>query len=132
MGIFAGQKGDPIPITYSAGNYTGSSSMTWSAVTQVIAEYCADSGFVRLRLAVTGSTVATVDTTLRFTYPSTILPAEAVQVPFAYSDNGTIGVGIASVTVGGTYISLQKPAAANWSASTTSTNVFVDITFRNK
>lgn len=133
MGVFSGQLGDPNPVAFLAGNFTASGSMTWTVGSgdQTMFEYVSTGGFCRVRCNLVTTTVGgTPSTGLLITIPNSLTSKEVVIVPFYYSDNGTTDCGYASTSVGGTLITLNKPAAANWSASTDATAIFVDISFR--
>lgn len=121
-------------VSFSGGNFVGSSSMTWTV----------DSGDVGTNsYLVTGSKVdwtlglnttsigGTPNGELRVTLPGGFTATgTSTNGTCAITDNGTPGTGAWVASAGNTYVAIFKDlSAASWSASTNATSIRCMITF---
>lgn len=107
--------------TYSAGNFTGNGSMTWTVDDADEQIFWIEIGKVMIVVFdIRTSTVGgSVNTTLQLTVPNSRTGLYG-QGTFAYSDNGTAGTGWYQVN--GTVIQLFKSTSTpNWTLSTNAT-----------
>lgn len=120
-------------VEFSAGNFTGNGSMTWTlaAGDQTTFAYTMVGKTMTVALNLVTTTVGgTPNTTLQVTIPGgftaakTIFNAAALLVDNAARTTGSIGV-----ASGSTIISIVRTDAANWTASTDNTAVLGEITF---
>ena len=117
---------------FSAGDFTGNSSMTWTVAAGDVAThaYTITGKTMTVNFVLNGTTVGgTPNFALQMAIPASKTATKAVQVPAYMIDNGTRGLGFASVAAGGTQISIIKSDASNWAASTDATYVYGSITF---
>lgn len=121
-------------VSFSAGNFTGNGSMTWTVASgdQAVFSYVEIGKTMVVTVNVVTSTVGgTPASTLQIKVPNsrTIGSAQA-SGSFHYIDNGAAGTGLWVATAGGTTISLFKTALAPaWTASTDNTYVYGTFVF---
>lgn len=127
-----GSYGTWYAVTFAAGTFTANGSMTWTVESgdQITLAYTQMGQRVELAFTIRTSSVGgTLNTTLRITLPAGLVAARAVTVPCRVNDNGTLGPGWASVTAGGTVLSIVKEDESNWAAATNTTGVEGILTF---
>ena len=123
------EPGDPIDVTFAAGNYTGDASMTWTVASSdsEVFRYQQRGRTVRVEVMVFTSTVGgTPSTTLRVAMPGGFTPSVNATSRSAFvaayiSDNGTEGIGRTNFSA--TNIEFVKVPSANWAAATDTTRV---------
>ncbi len=118
---------------FSAGNFTGSSSMTWTVGSGDVEtyEYAMVGKMMTVLFSINTTTVGgTPDTALKIAIPGSKVAAKAAYNAMAViSDNSSLTTGNARVSAGGTTIQIFRTDAANWTASTDATSVRGQITF---
>lgn len=114
------------PFTPTRGAATG----TWTAGTVSRAKYQIIGKTMFVDLYVTGSTLSNITANLTVTVPGSKTAAAITNCVYAYSDNGTVGYGVAQVA-GGTTITLYKDvlASTNFAASVTNTTIALLMEF---
>lgn len=127
---FAGEWTD---VAFSAGNFTGSGSMTWTvgSIDQVTLAYMIVGHTMTVAFYIDTSTVGgTPSTELRIAVPGgyTIAGRTMRSAGFA-SDNGTIGPCMVQAGVGQTFLQIFNSTFTPWAASTDTTMVSGQITF---
>ena len=122
-------------VTYAAGNFTGSGSMTWTVQSgdQVTYAYRLADDVMTVWFALTTTSVGgTPDLSLRIAIPAGKTSAITTAMPAGLSiDNGSTPAGPTRVLVaaGDPYIYLQRYDGANWAASANLTYAYGVITF---
>lgn len=119
--------------TFSAGDYTGSGTVTWTVavgdVTLNSWRQFGDTMFVSANVITT--TVAGTGNVLRLTIPNSKTAAESVSGPCLAGDNSaTYAPALCRVVSGNTYIEILKYDASNWTASTDTTRVAFQLSFK--
>ena len=117
-------------VTYAGGNFTASSgSWTVDAGDQTTFAYAEIGKIMIVTFDIQTSSVSATPGNLAIAIPNGRTAARAMSAgTFAYNENGSAGVGPASVS--GTSISLFKTLAGTaWSASTNTTRVQGTISF---
>lgn len=115
---------------FSAGNFTGSASMTWTVAAGDVGTFAyIESGKeMTVAFAIQTSTVGgTPATYLQITIPNSKTASKVIYNSCRVIDNGTASIGMCRAN--GTLIQIFKADAANWSAATDATEVFGEITF---
>ena len=128
----AGSDGSWTSVSFSAGNFTGNGSMTWTLASGDQTTFAYNLRGKTMTVAwylVTTTVGGTPNTALQIAIPASKTANRTVLTPFYYSDNGTPGVGFAQVSASGTVIQLFKPDVSNWSAATNATYAYGEITF---
>jgi hypothetical protein len=119
--------GDWIAVTFAAGDFTASASMTWTvAAPDVTAfRYRQLGTLVQIDLIVEASTVGgTPSTYLQVTLPNGFATTAASRTFVLVDDNaGGIVGGFMDTTAAGTLLKFGRTAGANWSAATNATAV---------
>lgn len=124
--------GSWIPVTFSAGNFTGANSQTWTlqAGDQVEFSYLLDGDTMTVTLYLQTTTVGgTPDPALRVAIPLGKTAKRHHWVPAHISDNNTNATGFLAVEPGNTNILIYRATFANWSAATNTSWVRGQITF---
>lgn len=124
--------GEWINVTFSAGNFTGNGSMTWTLASgdQTTLKYTLIGKTMIVSFVLATTTVGgTPNTSLRIAIPGGFTAAVAMSAPCEVSDNGTSTRSMADVAAGGSNIVITKAAGGNWSASTDNTAVRGQIAF---
>lgn len=119
--------------TFSAGNFTGNGSMTWTVAAGDVTTYAytvVGKKMTVLFNIVTTTVGGTPNSSLQIAIPGSFTAAKAVFSTFNYNDNGAArAIGVAQVAASGTNILLQTMTGANWTAATDNTHVQGQITF---
>ncbi|MHB1260323.1 MAG: hypothetical protein ACYC2H_01265 [Thermoplasmatota archaeon] len=118
--------GTPSDITYSAGNFTGSGTITWTVESgDVLSNHYVEFGKTMLwTFAVGTTTVAGTGEQLRITIPNSRTAAKASSGACVGSDNASVVSVFGQVVSGNTYLQLTKDVnGGNWSAATNTTQV---------
>ena len=119
-------------IAFSAGNFTGSGTITWTVASgdQITYAYTVKGKSVTLSWYIATSSVSGTGAELRIAIPAGMTSTRQVRTSYWYSDNGTEGTGLAWQIAGEAFIRLYKSStASNWSAATDNTTVAGQITF---
>jgi hypothetical protein len=117
---------------FSAGNFTGSDSMTWTVASGDVGTYAYQIIGKTMVLAINlnATTVGgTPAVALRVTIPASKTATKGIVSGLLILDNLVRSIGIISIAAGQTYISFQKTDNAAWTASTDQTYVLGEITF---
>lgn len=117
-------------VTFNAGDYTGSGSMTWTLTSGDvgISKWVQIGKTMHVHLVITTTTVGgTPSTGLRVAIPGGVTVSGASRGVYWYSDNGTEGFG--GYVVNPTYIEFFKAGGGNWAASTNNTSIFASVVF---
>ena len=124
--------GAPIAVTFSAGNFTGNGSMTWTvgAGDQGTFQYTQRGKLLRVALQVVSSTVGgTPNTHLQVAIPGGFTAGGTCRVGCSLLDNSIADIGVAGVTSSTTVIYVMLRAGGNWAASTDGTHVYFSFEF---
>jgi hypothetical protein len=128
--------GEWINVTFSAGNFTGNGSMTWTLASgdQVTFKYTLIGKTMIVSVVLQTTTVGgTPNTDLRIAIPGGFTAAVAMVSPCDIVDNGTFPTtsarGRMSVAAGATQIVINTATGGNWTASTDQTHVRGQIAF---
>lgn len=121
-------------VSFNAGNFTGSGSMTWTVDSgdQGTNAYSVVGSQVTWTFGFSTTTVGgTPSSELRVTLPGGFTATgTSTNGTLVYADNGTVGSGLWVVSAGNTYAALYKDIAAqNWSAATNATSIRAMIVF---
>ena len=118
--------------SYSAGNFTAGGSMTWTVDIGDITTYAYQiiGKTMTVVFFITATTVAgTPAINLIIAVPASKVATKTISNTLYYSDNGTIGAGLVSITAAGTSINLYKSGFSNWTGATNTTAVYGELTF---
>ena len=118
--------------TFSAGNFTGNASMTWTVASGDVLTYeytIMDKIMTVIFRIVTSTVGGTPDTDLQIAIPASKTAAKAALNPILANDNGSQAIAYAGVTASASVIFIQKVGAGAWAAATDATGVFGQITF---
>jgi hypothetical protein len=124
--------GDWVDAVFSAGNFTGSGSMTWTLTSpdQRLLAYTRIGKTIIVRFYIIASSVGgTPATFLQITIPDGLISADHGRTLCWASDNGTPTTASVIVSPSGTTLSIGRLDGANWSAATNTTEVAGEITF---
>lgn len=120
--------GAAVAVTYSAGNFTASGSMTWTVDSgdQVKFAYVQRGKFVQFFVVLTLTTVGgTLSNELRIALPNGFTAAYEQWSPFFGGYDSSVWVAVtASLQAGGTYLSIQKSGSGNYVAATNTTSLY--------
>ena len=119
-------------VTFSAGNFTGNNSMTWTldSADQTMFAYKLLGKTMVVAFTLQNTSVGgTPSTILLITIPASKTSAKAVWNPVRIKNNGTLSTGTCYVDSSSTTISCLLIAQGNYSASTNNTDVTGEITF---
>ncbi len=111
---------------FNAGDFTANGSMSWTVeIADVInLSYALDGQKMDVLFDIRNTSVGgTLNNTLRMTIPNGKTAAKDTTTVIAIWDNGTRTGGLASVTAGGTIISIERLDGANFAAATNNTQV---------
>jgi len=126
------EQGDPIDIPYNSGDFTATGSMTWTVESGDLKYFAYILKGTTLQVAVRielSSVGGTPDVALQVLIPAfTVLTLPAIELPARVNNNGTIEIGYFR-DGGGNILQFLRPGAANWSASTNNTAVFMNYFF---
>lgn len=117
---------------FSAGNYTGSGSMTWTVDAGDVTTfaYMINGKMMTVSFYIIGTTIAgTPSDTLRIVIPASKTATKTMSAPCSISDNGTPNAGAVRVVASGTSIEITRDDNANFTAATDATSVTGQITF---
>jgi hypothetical protein len=122
-------------VSFSAGDFTGSGSMTWTVEAGDVTafRYLKIGKTLWVSFYIVTTTIAgTPSTALQIKIPGSYAAATAMLVPVLLTDNGTRATGYASVVADATVITVSRTDQANYGASTNQTNVYGQIAFEIK
>lgn len=125
----------PIPVAFSAGNFVGSGTVVWTVGSGDFSylQFVQVGRWVDLNFTLDNTTVAGSGQYLKMLLPNSFAcfnsTGSGYHNPFRYIDNGTLGIGMASVFAADTYLYLEKYDRTNWAASTNNTGVRGSIRF---
>lgn len=118
-------------VTFAAGNFTGSGSMTWTVASgDVVSHKYVEIGKTMIVTLVVNTTTVggTPSSELRLVIPNSRTAAGTTYGSFSGKNNGSAMTGTWGVTSGNTYISFFVDASAtNWTASTDLTSIFATV-----
>ena len=135
--VTAHEQGQWITPTFSAGNYVASSAGTWTVGAVTTGAYYLKGTTLSVKFDITLTTVAQSGA-----QPTALLIAAAAyggftstaiwSQPCLYNDNagGILAGLVQSPSAGSPFIAIEKLTAAQWSASTTATSVYVGVSFQ--
>jgi hypothetical protein len=129
------EQGAWIDIPFSAGNYTGRGSMTWTVAAQNEFSYYIKGRNCSLNINVSSTTVGgTLNTTLLVTLPNgyTLVTGERIVNTCRVSDNGTVAAGFfeARDDISTTAVGTRLMSGANWAASTNNSTSQGQVDFK--
>jgi hypothetical protein len=122
--------GEWTAVSYSAGNFTGSGSQTWTVDNADIAvySYMLVGKTLYLKFAADTTTVGgTPSTDLLIAIPGGFTANHPATGHLFFINNGVNGVGLALANNGGSTVRCLLPTLGNWTASTNNTSVYVMI-----
>ncbi len=122
-----------IPVTYTAGDFTGNGAMTWTveAGDLLTFAYMLVGKTVTVAVFIVTTTVGgTPNTTLQVKIPGSLVATKDMMVAGPVVDNSTYGMGRISVAPSGTNIVIQKSDVTNWAAATNTTAVAFVFSFQ--
>lgn len=126
--------GEPIPIAFSAGNFTGSGSMTWTVDEAFVSTlvYTLRGDMLTVAWAIHNTSVGgTLSDELRIALPAGFVSAAQMWGVLSWlDDNATPTTGSVFVDVGDTSIRMFRTDLANFSAATLATAVAGTITLK--
>lgn len=133
--VISHDQGAMITPVFSAGDYTGNGSMTWTVDSGDVqtCSYILRGRILTMHVAILTSTVGgTLNTSLRRAIPGGYVANEVINVPCRVLDAGTWLTGVAAVGTGGTVLAFLRDltGATNWSAATNNTLVVAAISFK--
>ncbi len=110
--------GDWIDVPYGTVAFTGDAAAWTVGATDVIAlRYTLIGHTLKYNVYIDTTSVTVGNNFLIVPFPPGFKAAASLEKPFAYSDNGTLGTGIAQVLSGGTTIRFFTATVANWAAT---------------
>lgn len=124
--------GAPLHVAHTAGNFTGSASMTWTvdSADQVTYSYVQNGKKLFTTVNISSSSVGgTPSTTLQITLPLGFVCSRSFLVPSIAVDNGTLAHSYVNPTAGGTILRVFLFSGGNWTAATNTTNVLATCEF---
>jgi hypothetical protein len=124
--------GEWTAVAFNAGNFTGNGTITWTVAASDVTTfaYTLIGKTMIVLFSIQTSTVAGAGTRLQILIPNSMTAAKASTIVLLTNDNGTLAIGFASVSAGGTQISIAPNlTGANWTASVDNTGVFGQIAF---
>lgn len=122
------EQGAWITRTFVAGNYTGSSSMTWTVASGDVTRdaYWLKGRTLHFQTTISTSDIANGDLNLFIAIPGGFTSAGAPRGPATVADNSVFQLGEWGTSASGTTVSIQKLPAGNWTNGTATTAVRVD------
>lgn len=121
--------GAAITVAYSAGNFTGNGSMTWTvdSADQVVFKYIQRGRWVTVFATLNETTVGgTPSTQLLVTIPGGFTVTSTLELPvMRATDNGTVLNAFMYLSGGSTQIAARRADTSNWTASTNATYINV-------
>lgn len=121
--------GEWTSVAFSAGNFTGNASMTWTVASgdQTTFAYMEIGKTMFFSVELSGTTVGgTPDTELRIAIPNSRTAAKQMGGSFDAIDNGVSRAGRWHTNAAGTIIVLKRADTAAWTAATDATNISVE------
>ncbi len=119
--------GDWADIPYGSVAFTASGTMTWTvpAASQLRFRSMLIGHTLFLGFTFSATSVsAPLSTALILPLPTGMVGHGTLQeTPYIYSDNGTLGTGIAQILAGANHVNLLTATAGNWSASVGASSV---------
>jgi len=119
-------------VTFSAGNFTGNGSMTWTLTSpdQVYFGYAIRGKLMTLHFQLdTTSVGGTPNSQLQITIPLSKVATRTKTGTCRIIDNGTSSIGFCFVSASGTVVSIALGSAGTWAASTNATYIQGEIEF---
>ena len=117
--------GSPISVTYAAGDYTGSGTITWTVAEADVLRYAyyQIGKTLWINSYTDATTVSGTGTQLRITLPNSFAIAGRNQARLAYvADNGTARAGLIQADDAATYVFFNPDlVGGNWAAATNAT-----------
>lgn len=112
------EPGAPITRAFSAANYSGSSSMTWTVAAATVDSYVQRGRSLQYLLHISGTVGGSVNTALQITLPGGFTAAKPMYQPIISNDGGVQQWGIAQSFASSATLQLFKAAstAGNWVA----------------
>jgi hypothetical protein len=129
---YSGAQGEWTAYSFSAGDFTGSGSMTWTVTSGEVttAEYTLIGKTLLVNFSFDATTVGgTPDVLLQWKIPGGYVSNKEVTIPVFLNDNGTQAIGFAFIAAGATLIQFKKVGGPNWNAATTNTYVRGHLAF---
>lgn len=121
--------GLPIAITFAAGDFTASGTMTWTVASGDVVHdvYVQNGKLVKFYGTYNVTTVGgSLSNELRRALPNGFVATREMWAPeFIAFDNNAQVTSSLSVAAAGTLIRIRKPAGANWAAATDATYIYV-------
>lgn len=117
-------------VSFSAGNFTGSASMTWTVQSGDVDafRYSIVNKVMRVSLVLETTTVGgTADRYLQVAIPAGKTALGITRATYSYNEGSAWKVGQVSVVDGGSVIRLEREDGSNWSLTTNTT--YVSLTF---
>lgn len=111
--------GDWTDVPFSATNFGGSGSMTWTVTQaqQLVYAYLQIGTTLYLNYWIEQTTIGgTASSSLRLTLPASLVVAQYATAPIHYL-NSTANVGFVAATPGDRFVSFQKSDASNWNTA---------------
>ena len=119
------EPGKPIAVEFSAGNFTGNGSMTWTveSADQETFTYQQRGKTVKIWLSVNTTTIGgTPSTTLMVALPNSFVSSVLTYMPVSVVvDAGTAALGVAVTGAGGTLLAFNRADGGSFSAATNTT-----------
>lgn len=127
-------QGASITPTFSAANFTGSGSMTWTVAAGDVSafNYYLRGRLLTVKFWLSTTTVGgTVSSQLSPTIPGGFKPAkDSIEPALQYVDNGaTQAAGYIQLGTGSPFLLCQKLGGGNWTLSTDNTHLYGSVTF---
>lgn len=124
------EQGAWITPTFSAGNFAGNGSMTWTVGSGDVQNFSYHLRGRTLRVVVyVGTTTVggTLSTALVITIPASFTAVGSTVIPIYISNNGTLAAGLCIIS--GTSMSCYKVDQTNWAAATDATLIGLSVNF---
>lgn len=116
--------GDWIDVPFGSVVFAGNAGAWTPTASDVMAlRYTLIGHTLAFNFFIATTSVAAGSSTLLLPLPPGFKAAASAEVPFTYSDNGTLGTGIARISTGESSINLFTAAGANWTAAANNTLV---------
>lgn len=119
-------------VPHDASLYTGGGLQTWtvaSADQSTLAYVLMGQLMIVAFTIVTSSVGGVADASLQIAIPAGKVAARDMSAPVWVNNNGTLAIGVARVSAGGTVIAIKLVNAANWAAAADTTGVEGQIAF---
>jgi len=118
-GNYSAAQGEWTAVSFSAGNFTGSGTITWTVTSGEVTQnrYMLVGKTMTWSIHVDASTLAGVGNTLLVTIPGGFRAANPMECQCRVLDNSVEVSGYCFVSAGDTQIHIRKIGAGNWTAS---------------